>query len=41
MRPSTPGLSKGYSVRHLRELEQTQLTTSEAQEFYFHDNQVV
>lgn len=30
---------KGYSVEHLRELEQTQLTTSEAQEgFYFHDS---
>jgi hypothetical protein len=30
---------KGYSVEHLRELEQTPLTTSEAQEgFYFHDS---
>lgn len=29
---------KGYSIEHLRELEQTPLTTSEAQEgFYFHD----
>lgn len=30
---------KGYSVEHLRELEQTPLTTTEAQEgFYFHDS---
>ena len=30
---------KGYSIEHLRELEQTPLTTSEAQEgFYFHDS---
>ncbi len=30
---------KGYSVEHLRELEQTQLTTSEAQEgYYFHES---
>ncbi|MGQ9951341.1 Eco57I restriction-modification methylase domain-containing protein [Pseudomonas aeruginosa] len=30
---------KGYSVEHLRELEQTPLTTSEAQEgFYFHES---
>ncbi|MBV4465790.1 class I SAM-dependent DNA methyltransferase [Pseudomonas sp. SWRI79] len=30
---------KGYSIEHLRELEQTALTTSEAQEgFYFHDS---
>ncbi|MBK3433430.1 class I SAM-dependent DNA methyltransferase [Pseudomonas fluorescens] len=30
---------KGYSVEHLRELEQAPLTTSEAQEgFYFHDS---
>src|SRR5690606_32170521 len=30
---------KGYSVEHLRELEQTPLTTSEAQEgYYFHES---
>lgn len=30
---------KGYSIEHLRELEQTPLTTSEAQEgYYFHDS---
>lgn len=30
---------KGYSIEHLRELEQTQLTTPEAQEgYYFHDS---
>ena len=30
---------KGYSIEHLRELETTPLTTSEAQEgFYFHDS---
>lgn len=30
---------KGYSIEHLRELEQTPLTTSDAQEgFYFHDS---
>lgn len=30
---------KGYSIEHLRELEQTPLTTSEAQDgFYFHDS---
>ena len=35
----TEAYLKGYSVEHLRELEQTPLTTSEAQEgYYFHES---